>query len=173
MLHDLYFATLQYRVASDALFEIIERLGTAYLRPIERERDLPPRFVSTYRAGSRSSQKIRSVAARQNARLFGYYVSAYRENPVTRSGGSRMTTRSSGDEGRMREDVNIFILLYPCNSRVLVTNVSAWSSLPRDSRAKVCISTSVFYINNSIMNNHNLIIFATTIFLSLSPFLLI
>lgn len=120
----------------------------------DRERERPPSSLReyTYRAGSRSAQKIRSVAARQNARLFGYYVSAYRENPVTRSGGSRMThslIRGWRKYARAGRDVNIFILLYPCNSRVL-----RWTptSQPESSKRfscksphRLCTSTSFLY----------------------------
>jgi len=74
------------------------------------ERDLPFPSVNTYRA-DRSVQKIRSVAARQNARLFGYYVSAYGREPGNQIGWSRMTRA-------LTRGVNIFILFYPCNSSV-------------------------------------------------------
>lgn len=66
--------------------------------------------MNTYRA-DRSAQKIRSVAARQNARLFGYYVSAYGREPGNQIGWSRMTRA-------LTRGVNIFILFYPCNSSV-------------------------------------------------------
>lgn len=95
------------RRASSTLFKIIDRLGNGLPKAV---RDLPPRSVSTYRA-DRSAQKIRSVAARQNARLFGYYVSAYGREPGNQIGESRMTRA-------LTRGVNIFILLYPCNSSV-------------------------------------------------------
>lgn len=61
------------------------------------------------------------MAARQNARLFGYYVSAYGRESGNQIGGVSndplahpgMKEEYMGGEG----DVNIFILLYPCNSR--------------------------------------------------------
>jgi len=51
------------------------------------------------------------VAARQNAKLFGYYVSAYGREPGNQIGWSRMTRA-------LTRGVNIFILFYPCNSSI-------------------------------------------------------
>lgn len=140
----------------------------------DRKRKRPPSSLREYLSG-RIAKRTKDPAARQNARLFGYYVSAYGRESGNQIG--EVSNDLSEDEGRIygkrvKGDVNIFILIYPCNSRVCKsapnTNVSARvESFEEESRARACnlLLTSVsrnYSRQISIMDNRDSILATIT-----------